>query len=83
MTAIKPAGLDAFLRKPDPAIAAILIYGEEGDAVRELAQRAVKKVAGSLDDPFSVMTVKGSSSEPAIFFTARWASSRTASPSSP
>ena len=54
MTAIKPAGLDAFLRKPDPAIAAILIYGEEGDAVRELAQRAVKKVAGSLDDPFSV-----------------------------
>ena len=54
MTAIKPAGLDAFLRKPDPAIAAILIYGEEGDAVRELAQRAVKKVAGSLDDPFTV-----------------------------
>ncbi len=57
MTAIKPAGLDAFLRKPDPAIAAILIYGEEGDAVRELAQRAVKKVAGSLDDPFSVMAL--------------------------
>ena len=57
MTAIKPAGLDAFLRKPDPAIAAILIYGEEGDAVRELAQRAVRKVAGSLDDPFTVMTL--------------------------
>lgn len=54
MTAIKPAGLDAFLRKPDPAIAAILIYGEEGDAVRELASRAVKKMAGSLDDPFTV-----------------------------
>lgn len=57
MTAIKPAGLDAFLRKPDPAIAAILIYGEESDAVRELAQRAVRKVAGSLDDPFSVMAL--------------------------
>jgi DNA polymerase-3 subunit delta len=57
MTAIKPAGLDAFLRKPDPAIAAILIYGEEGDAVRELASRAVKKAAGSLDDPFSVTTL--------------------------
>ncbi len=54
MTAIKPAGLDAFLRKPDPAIAAVLIYGEEGDTVRELASRAVKKVAGSLDDPFTV-----------------------------
>jgi DNA polymerase-3 subunit delta len=54
MTAIRPAGLDAFLRKPDPSIGALLIYGEEPDAVRELASRAVKKVAGSLDDPFSV-----------------------------
>ena len=57
MTAIKPAGLDSFLRKPDPAIGAVLIYGEEGDAVRELASRAVKKVAGSLDDPFAVVTL--------------------------
>lgn len=67
MTAIKPAGLDAFLRKPDPAIAAILIYGEEGDAVRELAQRAVKKVAGSLDDPFTVtaLTDQDVNSDPA------------------
>jgi DNA polymerase-3 subunit delta len=57
MTAIKPAGLDSFLRKPDPAIAALLIYGDEPDAVRELASRAVKKVAGSLDDPFTVTTL--------------------------
>lgn len=57
MTAIKPAGLDSFLRKPDPAVGALLIYGDEPDAVRELASRAVKKVAGSLDDPFSVMTL--------------------------
>lgn len=57
MTAIKPAGLDGFLRKPDPAIAALLIYGEEPEAVRELAARAVKKVAGSLDDPFTVTTL--------------------------
>jgi len=54
MTAIRPAGLDSFLRKPDPAIGALLIYGDEPDAVRELASRAVKKIAGSLDDPFSV-----------------------------
>ncbi len=57
MTAIKPAGLDSFLRKPDPGIGALLIYGEEPDAVRELASRAVKKVAGSLDDPFAVTTL--------------------------
>lgn len=54
MTATKPAGLDSFLRKPDPAVGAVLIYGDEPDAVRELAARAVKKLAGSLDDPFSV-----------------------------
>ena len=67
MTAIKPAGLESFLRKPDPAIAALLIYGEEPDAVRELAARAVKKVAGSLDDPFSVTTLQEQdlSSDPA------------------
>lgn len=57
MTAIKPAGLDGFLRKPDPAVAALLIYGEEPEAVRELAARAVRKVAGSLDDPFTVTTL--------------------------
>jgi DNA polymerase-3 subunit delta len=67
MTAIKPAGLDGFLRKPDPAVAALLIYGEEPDAVRELAARAVKKVAGSLDDPFTVTTLldQDLSSDPA------------------
>jgi DNA polymerase-3 subunit delta len=54
MTVLRPAGLEGFLRKPDPTIGALLIYGEEPDAVRELAQRAVKKFAGSLDDPFTV-----------------------------
>lgn len=67
MTAIKPAGLESFLRKPDPGVAAILIYGEEPDAVRELAARAVKKLAGSLDDPFSVTVLADQdlSSDPA------------------
>lgn len=54
MTAIRPPGFEAFLRKPDPAIAAIMIYGDEPETVRELAQRVVAKVAGTSDDPFSV-----------------------------
>ncbi|MFN4141000.1 DNA polymerase III subunit delta [Aestuariivirga sp.] len=58
MTAVRPAGLDAFLRKPDSAVGAVLIYGEEPDAVRELARRVVKKVAGALDDPFTVVTLQ-------------------------
>jgi DNA polymerase-3 subunit delta len=58
MTATKPAGLESFLRKPDPQIGAVLIYGEEPDAVRELAGRVVKKVAGAVDDPFAVVTLQ-------------------------
>lgn len=54
MTVIRVSGVDGFLRKPDPAIGAMLIYGEENDAVREIAARAVKRFAGSLDDPFAV-----------------------------
>jgi DNA polymerase-3 subunit delta len=60
MTALRPAGLEGFLRKPDAAVGALLIYGEEPDAVRELAQRAVKKFAGSLDDPFTVSVMQDS-----------------------
>ena len=55
MTTLKAQGLEAFLRRPDPGVAILLIYGEEPDAVRELAGRAVKRIAGSLDDPFSVV----------------------------
>lgn len=58
MSVLRPSGLDAFLRKPDPAIGAVLIYGDEPDAVRDLAARIVKKVAGSLDDPFGVMALQ-------------------------
>ncbi len=55
MTAIRPQGLEGFLRKPDPAVGILLIYGDEPAAIRDLAARAVKQVAGSLDDPFTVV----------------------------
>lgn len=58
MTVLRVNGVEGFLRKPDPAIAALLIYGEEGDAVRDIAARAVRKFAGSLDDPFSVTVMQ-------------------------
>ncbi len=58
MTVLKASGVDAFLRKPDPAIAALLIYGEEADAVRDIAQKAVKRHAGTLGDPFTVVTLQ-------------------------
>ena len=67
MTVLKSGGVDAFLRRPDPAIGALLIYGDEPDAVRDIAARAVRKIAGSLDDPFSVVTLQDGdlSSDPA------------------
>lgn len=58
MTVLRANAVDGFLRKPDPAIAALLIYGEEPDAVREIAARAVKRFAGSLDDPFAVTVLQ-------------------------
>ncbi|WP_373505047.1 DNA polymerase III subunit delta [Aestuariivirga sp.] len=58
MTALRSSGFDAFLRKPGPEVFALLIYGDEPDAVREMAQRAVKRIAGSLDDPFSVTALQ-------------------------
>ncbi len=67
MSVLKAGGVDAFLRRPDPAIRALLVYGDEADAVREIAARTVKKIAGSLDDPFSVVTLQDGdlSSDPA------------------
>jgi DNA polymerase III subunit delta len=58
MSVMKSGGVEAFLRKPDASIAALLIYGDEAEAVREIAARAVKRIAGSLDDPFSVVTLQ-------------------------
>lgn len=60
MTLLKATALDGFLRRPPPAVAALLVYGEEPGAVREVAARVVKHFAGSLDDPFSVVTLQDS-----------------------
>jgi DNA polymerase-3 subunit delta len=58
MTIQRVAGLERFLRKPDPGIGAILIYGEDAGAVRDQARRMVEKVAGRIDDPFAVVTLE-------------------------
>jgi DNA polymerase-3 subunit delta len=45
---------DAFVARPDPALAAILIYGPDAGLVRERLNALTKAVAGTLDDPFRV-----------------------------
>jgi len=51
---VKSGSLEASLRRLDPKLRAILIYGSDESRIRELAAGAVRKVAGSIDDPFAV-----------------------------
>jgi len=44
--------IDSFLDDPGNAIAAVLIYGPDQGLVRERADRVMRAVAGSTDDPF-------------------------------
>ena len=52
---IPPARADTFLAKPDPAIAAVLIYGPDDGLVRERAKRLATAVAEDPKDPFRVV----------------------------
>ncbi|HUR44092.1 MAG TPA: DNA polymerase III subunit delta, partial [Aestuariivirga sp.] len=58
MTILKASGLEGFLLRRNPKIGALLIYGEDASAVRQLASKAVQYLAGSLDDPFSVTVLE-------------------------
>lgn len=54
MAIVKSGSFESSLRRPDPKLRAILIYGSDEARIRELAAAAVRRVAGSIDDPFSV-----------------------------
>jgi len=51
---ISPRDAEAFLRSPDPAARAILVYGPDGGLVRERVEALVKGAAEDLADPFRV-----------------------------
>ncbi len=55
MAILKWTGIDGFLRRDAGKAAAVLIYGPDGGTVRERARQLVISVAGSIDDPFSVV----------------------------
>ena len=59
---MKPASrdLDGFIRKPDPAARAILIYGPDNGLVRERAAIAGRTVVADLNDPFNAVTLPAS-----------------------
>ncbi len=49
--------VESFLRTPDPAIAAVLLFGPDAGLVRERGDRLIRAVAGTPDDPFRVVTL--------------------------
>lgn len=51
---IPPRQIDAFVKKPDPAIRAVLIYGPDEGLMRERATIIGKTVVADLNDPFNV-----------------------------
>ena len=56
---IKANRVDAFLRSPDAAVRAVLLYGPDAGLVRERAQALTLTVAGDLSDPFRVAELTG------------------------
>jgi DNA polymerase-3 subunit delta len=59
--------LSAFVRNPDPAVRAILLYGSDGGQVIERARGFLRRVVDDLSDPFRVAELRGAelSADPA------------------
>jgi DNA polymerase-3 subunit delta len=51
---ISPRDAEAFLRSPEPAVRAVLVYGPDAGLVRERVEALVKGAAEDLGDPFRV-----------------------------
>jgi DNA polymerase III subunit delta len=59
MVAIKPADIDAFAAKPDPARPIVLVCGPDAGLVRERVEALVKSAVDNPDDPFSLARIDG------------------------
>src|SRR5438105_10986481 len=59
--------VDGFLRRPDPEIRAVLLYGPDAGLVRERAEIVVRTVCPDLRDPFRVadLAAAGLAADPA------------------
>ena len=49
--------IEPFLRNPDPAVHAVLVYGPDGGRVREVGRLLLHQMAADPDDPFAVSTL--------------------------
>ena len=53
--------VEAFLKKPDPKIRAVIVYGNDDGLIAERAQQLAKSVCEDLKDPFRVVDIAGDS----------------------
>ena len=56
---IEPRNVDAFLKKPDPRIRGVVIYGNDDGLVAERAAQLAHTVCEDLKDPFRVVDIAG------------------------
>ena len=56
---IEPRQVEAFLKKPDPRIRGVVIYGNDDGLVAERAVALAKAVCEDLGDPFRVVDISG------------------------
>lgn len=59
MVAIKPAEIDAFAAKPDPARPIVLVCGPDAGLVRERVDAILKTAVDDLNDPFALARIDG------------------------
>jgi len=56
---IEPRQVESFLRKPDPKIRAVVVYGNDDGLVAERGTQLAKTVCEDLKDPFRVVDIAG------------------------
>lgn len=56
---IEPRQVDAFLRKPDARIRAVVVYGSDDGLIAERAAQLARTVCPDLGDPFRVVDIGG------------------------
>lgn len=59
MVAVKPADVDRFLARPDPARPIILIFGSDAGLVRERAEAIIRVSVDDPRDPFALARLDG------------------------
>ena len=56
---IEPRQVEAFLKKPDPRIRGVVIYGNDDGLIAERAVVLAKTICADLNDPFRVVDIAG------------------------